>query len=71
MQAIDHHRMLTTPESTIVCNMRMIRREVRVIVRQGLAFLRLSITLALEGIVMNHKKLSRLYREEGLRSRCC
>lgn len=37
--------------------------------RRRFGYRRLGIMLAREGIVMNHKKLLRLYREEGLRVR--
>jgi len=37
--------------------------------RRRVGYRRLGIMLAREGIVMNHKKLLRLYREEGLRVR--
>lgn len=37
--------------------------------RRRFGYRRLGIMLAREGIVMNHKKMLRLYREEGLRVR--
>lgn len=37
--------------------------------RRRFGYRRLGIMLAREGIVMNHKKLLRLYREENLRVR--
>ena len=37
--------------------------------RRRFGYRRLGILLAREGMVMNHKKLLRLYREEGLKNR--